>query len=258
MLCQSLWCSVIIPTLLFGLAFHLLKALPLIYNAKKKVPKAARVFFALAIIFGSCLTAKATIVATFPAKPFRVMQVIEPTKRLSQVFASYKTSEYEEITEITQRSCAIENRFTYILTGLNKIEETNSNIRKRYVNLEKRKKHFVKNINKINVREKNAQMTILRLDIPEVNIQEIDLKKPYERIILYGNEIDKNISHPTCSKRCAFNHIDQSSIAIVYEIDKIHEQQNQINTNLSLLEKTFERLETIQRNEEKNLTQAGF
>lgn len=258
MLCQSLWCSVVIPTLLLGFAFHLLKALPLIYDAKKKVPQIARGIFSLAIIFGSCLTAKATIVATFQATPFQVAQFIEPTKRLSQIFASYKTSDYEDITAITQFSCAIENRFTYILTRLNKIEETNANIHKRYVNIKKRERNLVRNINKINIRETNAQMTLLRLDIPEINIQEINLQNSYDRIILYGNEIKKNINNPTCSKKCAFNHIDQSSIAIIYEIDEIHEQQNQINTNLNLLEKTFEQLEKVQRNEEKRLTQAGF
>lgn len=258
MLCQSFFGAVVVPTLLFCIALHRFKALNLIYKTNKKIHPTVFFIFVFTISLGSCLNAKATTVTTFPTLTFQRPQMVDTSKQLTQIFALYKANEYEDIPEITQRSCAIENRFTYILASLNKIEETNLNIHRRHANLEKRKRHLVRNFNKINIRETNAQMTLLLPDIPEVNIQEIDLNNTYKRITLYGNEISKNISNLTCSKHCAFNHIDQSSIAIVYEIDEIQEQQNQVNSHLSVLEGIFERLEKIQRSEEKKLTQAGF
>ena len=67
-----------------------------------------------------------------------------------------------------------------------------------------------------------------------------------KRIMLWANEIDKNIKAPKCSKSCAFNHIDTSSIKIVEEISSIQKTQDLVNLQLTKLENEFDILEDLQ------------
>ena len=152
----------------------------------------------------------------------------------------------------------MELRFTYILIQINKIEETNKNIDKRFANLVGRDKNLEKNINKVNKRARNAHSSYLILNRPNIHPEKIDLTNYYDSMSRWGGTIDKNIESPQCSNNCAFSHIDQASYNIVEEINEIHKKQDKINLVLTSLEKTYDTLELKQRYAEQNLTAKGF
>lgn len=248
-----------IPTILIYIAFALLDSLNLLAMClPKKTNPIAKMIFVLGILVIGCSTVKATL----PVMRFSELlpQSLNPTisADLTKIFAKYNIGNFEDLQEISSNSCDMEIRFAYILTQINRIEETNLNIEKRYKNLALRSKNLDKNIIKVNKRAQNLNISPLTISIPIIQTQKVELVKPYERILTWGSVINKNIETHNCSTKCAFNHIDQASINIVYEIDSIHKQQDELNSILTRFEKEFDNLEQQQRNKEQIITAKGF
>ena len=199
----------------------------------------------------------ASISEYLPSQQQINLSKVDISNEFANIFEKYNIAKYS-ISELGQRPCEMENRFTYILVSINRIEETNSNICERYKNLLIRKKNYEKNIQKINKRAKLAQIDLLLEDIPTIDEKKVNLDGPYKRMSLWGNEIDKNIQDTTCDVNCSFNHIDTSSIKIVEEIDSIQKSQNLINKKLTELEHAFDKLEKQQRLKEHQLIAKGY
>lgn len=248
-----------LSSLLIYIAFSLLDSLHVLAKPFPKsthsIAKACIIFVTL--VFG-CISAKAIIPETnIPEQtPIVINKSFE--KELKNIFEKYNTKTYEDVSDLADLSCKMELRFTYILTQINKIEETNANIDKRFANLLERDRVLEKNINKVNKRARHAHTNPLILIRPNIYPEKVNLTQSYNRMSLWGKTINKNIDAPQCSTRCAFSHIDQSSFYIVEEIDEIHHKQDKINLVLTSLEKTYDNLELKQRHAEQNLTARGF
>ncbi len=192
-----------------------------------------------------------------PAKLHKKLITRNIEQEFENIFQNYSVNKFDS-KDLGNRPCDIENRFTYILVNINLIEETNKNIQNRYANLNERKKVYENNLDKVNKRAQIASETFL-IDIPP-NITEtnIELEGPYNRMRLWAKEIEKNIENDKCNTTCSFNHIDASSIKIVEEISRIQREQDKINKQLTIYEKTFDKLELKQRTKENQLLAKGF
>ena len=183
-----------IPTLLIYIAFTLLDSLNLLALClPKKTNPIAKMIFVLGILIIGCSSVKATL----PTMRFSELlpQSLNPTisADLTKIFAKYNIENFEDLQEISSNSCDMEIRFAYILTQINRIEETNLNIEKRYKNLALRSKNLDKNIIKVNKRAQNLNISPLTISIPIIQTQKVELIKPYERILTWGSVINKNI-----------------------------------------------------------------
>ena len=248
-----------LPSLLFYIAFSLLGSLQVL---TKPFPKNTHPVAKACIIFVCLIIGCSRVKAIIPT--INIQDTISPminktiNKELENVFGKYNTKTFEDLPNLNVRACSMELRFTYILTQINKIEETNANIDKRFTNLVERDRILEKNINKVNKRARNAHSDLLILNRPNIYPEKVNLTQSYNRMSLWGKTINKNIEDPQCSTNCAFSHIDQSSFCIVEEIDEIHIKQDKINLILASLEKTYDNLELKQRQAEQNLTARGF
>lgn len=225
----------------------------------KKIPFSQFTFWGLVLFLTFCVIcpALAEIPKYLPSQQKINLSKVNISKEFISIFEKYNISQYSA-RELGQRPCEIENRFTYILTSINRIEETNSNICARYKNLVIRKKNYEKNMQDINKRAELAHIELLLEDIPTIVEMKVKLDEPYKRMLLWGNEIDRNIQDSTCDINCTFNHIDTSSIKIVEEIDDIQKKQNIINQKLTSLELYFDKLEMKQRTKERQLIAKGY
>ena len=257
--CGNWFLYACISSLLIYIAFSLLNALAVLAKPIPKntnpIAKACIVF--ITIVFG-CSGAKAIIPTINISEKIPTVINKSIDKELGNIFEKYTTKTYEDLPNLTDLSCNIELRLTYILIQINKIEETNANIDKRFANLLERDQVLEKNINKINKRARNAHSSLLIVTRPSIHLEKVDLTNYYNRMSLWGKIIDKNIETPQCSTRCAFTHIDQASFYIVEEINEIHKKQDKINLALTSLEKTYDELEFKQRTAEQTLTAKGF
>lgn len=248
-----------LTSLFLYVAFNILNALPLLV---KPIPANTDPIAKACIAFGCLIIGCSSAKALIPT--INIQDTISPMinktidRELENVFGKYNTKTYEDLPNLNIRACSMELRFTYILTQINKIEETNANIDKRFTNLVERDRILEKNINKVNKRARNAHSDLLILNRPNIYPEKVNLTQSYNRMSLWGKTINKNIEDPQCSTNCAFSHIDQSSFCIVEEIDEIHIKQDKINLILASLEKTYDNLELKQRQAEQNLTARGF
>lgn len=254
--------GLVLPVILFCSGFCFSGGLSIlleIINVKfnKSLPPFLMFILANACCFGLAVPVKAHIVNNFPVESIFV-PYIDIRSELFHTFNSYKVSDYEAIDGLKERSCEIENRFIYILADINKVDVTNSEIHKRVDNLQDRKKKLLSNQKKINKRAIDANITQLFLDVPNVNVPEINLKKSYQNLLDYNKAIDKNIRKPNCTPECALKHIEQNSWSIVQEIDNIKAKQDSLNATLTAFERSFDELEKLQLMKETELTQRGF
>jgi len=221
-----------------------------------------KIFISIISLVLFCIgTAKAnSILPVIPYTANIIESITTPdlNTELSIIFEKYKIVDFESLQNQATLACSLEERFKYILTSIDKIEETQNNCETRYKQLEKRKKNLINNLTKINKRAENANIDYLYMDIPQFHTTKLNLKNPYKRITIYANGINKNLTNSQCSKECSFKHIDNYSISIVKEIDLIHKEQNLVNKQLSNLEKTFDKLEEIQTQAELKLAKLGY
>ena len=256
-----LWCYVV-SSLLIYIAFNKWGTLHLLNEHIKKNNKnnvqspIATFFFIFFIIFITECSVGATIM-TITNNSQKISLRSNIDKELSNVFQNYKIAQYTDPI-LKQRPCDMENRFTYILISINAINETNQNINNRYKNIHKRQKNYTKNITKINKRKQNAKETPLIVEVPNIYEQRINLEQPYERVLICSKQIKHNIENPECSSTCAFNHIDSASLQIINELDSVRKEQDIRNDILTKLERKFDELEVIQRQEEQKLAAKGF
>ncbi len=210
-------------------------------------------FFAI----NCCVAANKIISETIPQIKLFNSSVKE--KDLEKIFTNFNALKYENIPELQDRVCSIDNRFSYILTVLVSIEETNKNNKDRTNNLKERRKAYYNNVDKINIRCNNAQVEKLLVNTEPINEQNIDLAPMYKRIGIWADEIKRNNAEiPPCNTICAFNHIDQASINIVKELDNIMSKQDYRNSYLTKQEKQYDKLESLQRSKENYLARLNF
>ncbi len=190
---------------------------------------------------------------------FQLFNSSAKEKDLEKIFTNFNALKYENIPELQDRVCSIDNRFTYILTALVSIEETNKNNKDRTNNLKERRKAYYHNVDKINIRCNNARVEKLLVNTEPINEQNIDLAPMYKRIGIWADEIKRNNAEiPPCNTICAFNHIDQASINIVKELDNIMSKQDFRNSYLTKQEKQYDKLESLQRSKENYLARLNF
>ncbi len=253
--------GIYVPAVLFWLSFSILGLDWIITKIKLDV-NPYKIFISIISLILFCIgTAKAnSILPVIPynAKIIESITTLDLNTELSIIFEKYNIVDFESLQNQATIACTLEERFKYILTSINKIEETQSNCVTRYKQLKKRQKNLINNLAKINKRSANANIDSLYMNIPEIRTTKVNLKNPYKRIIIYANGIHKNLTESKCSKECSFRHIDTYSINIVKEIDSIHKEQNLVNKQLSDLEKIFDKLEEIQTQAELKLAKLGY
>lgn len=254
-------CRYVVSSVLFYFAFKGWGILHFINQHIKKNKKLKysniAIFFVISIaIFITECSVGATIMSiTNNSQKINFYSDIE--KDLFNVFQNYKIAQYTDPI-LEQRPCDMENRFTYILISINAINETNQNINNRYKNIHKRQKNYMKNVTKINKRKQIAKEAPLIVEVPNIYEQKINLEQPYERVLICSKQIKHNIENPECSSTCAFNHIDSASLQIINELDSVRKEQDIRNDIITKLERKFDELEVIQRQEEQKLTAKGF
>lgn len=257
---NTFWCTFTTSILITFALIQWTGINSLIDSKFQSLPRWVKVIMVVMFLFMSCSDIKAKLPEMhFDDALNAVGFHIEIDKKLTGIFDKYNIKDYEEIQKLSLNACSLENRFTLILANINRVEETDVNTRQRIKNLKYRRKNFLTNIGKIHQREIKAELKQLEItNIPDIRVSPVPLHAPYKRIMLWANEIDKNIKAPKCSKSCAFNHIDTSSIKIVEEISSIQKTQDLVNLQLTKLENEFDILEDLQQKEEIKLTQRGF
>lgn len=86
----------------------------------------------------------------------------------------------------------------------------------------------------------------------------MDLNYSYKRIIAHSKQIKDNIENPSCSFKCSFYLIDQSSLDIIHEIDNIKTKQDLILAHVTDIEIKYDKLQEKQIAIEKSLTERNF
>lgn len=258
--CHPFWSAAVITLCIF-FSLQEWKVLDILITEKlKKLPRPASILIAIGICFCACLQIKANIpTLTLNQNFIKTVNHQTISNNLEKIFEKYNTKNFEEIPELSEPACHLENRFTLILVNIIKIEETDNNIKQRNKNLKQRRKKLISNIDKIQQRERKAKIEISEINnIPKIETQQVSFTHSYRRISLWAKEIDKNMSQHKCSLKCIFNHIDVASINIINEISDIQKTQDVSNQQLSELERTFNKLEKVQQYREFYLTQKGF
>ena len=88
-----------------------------------------------------------------------------------------------------------------ILLYIDDVEVTNQDIHNRVEKLKVRKEKLIKNLEKVNVRAEKAGTIKLLLDIPDIYVPEINLKKSYKNITLSAKEATCNFLSSPWSER---------------------------------------------------------
>lgn len=209
-----------------------------------------------ACCFGLAVPVKAIIVDKFPVEKIFI-PYIDIRSELTHTFDSYDAS-YFEGKDLGERPCTIGPRFVRILLYIDDVEVTNQDIHNRVEKLKVRKEKLIKNLEKVNVRAEKAGTIKLLLDIPDIYVPEINLKKSYKNILVYNKALYNDINKKTCNPECAMTHIEQNSLSIVDEIDHIKKKQGSLISTLTAFERSFDELEKLQLMKETELTQRGF
>ena len=251
---RAFWTALALASL-----FIYVKADEMIFHVDtKKYPLVFRFSLCVGFFFLASFGARANLpdALFINEKPVINFQYVIAT--LEKDFADFKAITYYGQNEIKRDPCFLELRFTYILTGLSTLNQTETENDVRYKNLRNRRKLLIHNIEKINVREKKAQRSLLRLEPPELSENNLILSDFYNKVLLLGEQINKNITNPNCNIPCAFNHIDSYSVQIVSEIDDIRKKQANVSKNLTAQERLYDSLELEQRNRELELVKLGY
>lgn len=256
--CENPFFAIVIPLAFFAYLLIKNNATSFIFKGRKELKPICVVILVFALAFPTAINVKAKIIESNMVKKIEIISSTRVLDKLKENFSEYQVSNYDRNIELEDRPCLMELRLTYILSSLLLIDETNNNIKERNKNLKNRGRDLERNAQKINKRIFLAQKEPLTFDIPVIQEQKVCLEGFYKRVMLWGDEIKKNITTPTCSDVCAFNHIDQSSINIVNEVDLIKSKQDLANEYLTQTERTFDKLEAQQRKAEIELVALGF
>lgn len=223
----------------------------------KDIPRLGICIVLYLVSIGFCFGATKMVKEAIPNAPFFNSSTRE--RELESVFNSFNGVRYEKIPELESRICPLEHRFTYILTALVTVEETNKNNKKRTNNLKTRRKNYYNNVDKINERCNKAGIEKHLVNTSPINEENVNLDPMYKRIMLWVDDIKRNSKElPPCNTVCAFNHIDQDSLNIVKEIDNIMAEQDSRNLYLTQQEQQYDKLESLQRSKENYLTKLNF
>lgn len=244
----------VIVLIMLGTVDTIGKAILSKFNIKEPIPPILTITILFFTLTFTQMLASAHI-APLVLYPIDINRSME--SELASIFDKYQVSTDSD-KGLVQLSCFIENRLTYILVSISSIEETDKNSAKRYSNLLIRKKAYAKNIAKINKRNKKAGDKLLIVEVPNINIVDVDVKQTYKRVSIYATQIANDIDNANCDNYCRYNNIDNASFQIIKELDKFRKEQDIRNDILTKLERKFDELEVIQRQEEQKLTAKGF